>query len=195
MRLERSSLAWLRRRHDLGRKSSRCKEQLNAQLKKRRRRALRRPDGGGYRMFAYLQGCQRVRLRGQHRSPASSPPPPTRPMPVQQPRRRHRTHGQQHDHPRERRLRYNFVSDGVYINIRDKNGTAANSCTYSAADFFFDARWPCPTGWPLGISRQRAARRQAYAMMPCTILTFTSTPLTAARAAPLLNGYAVVLPG
>ena len=85
------------------------------------------------------------------------------------------------------------VSDGVYV-YRDKNGTAANSCTYSAADFFFDA--------PLAPA-QRDGRwvyldttgREATGLCYDAVYDFdiySDTPLTAARAAPLLNGYAVV---
>lgn len=80
-------------------------EQLNAQLKETGDGVLcDAHDGGGYRMFVYLQDASVYVYAGSIGPGEFAAPHRRGPMPVQRPRRRHRTHGQRHDHPRERRL-------------------------------------------------------------------------------------------
>lgn len=80
-------------------------EQLNAQLKETGDGVLcDAHDGGGYRMFVYLQDASVYVYAGSIGPGEFAAPHRRGPMPVQRPRRRHRTHGQRHDHTRERRL-------------------------------------------------------------------------------------------
>lgn len=130
-------------------------EQLNAQLKETGDGVLcDAHDGGGYRMFVYLQDAS-VYVYAGSIGPGEFAAPTDEALCLYSGRADGIVPTVSGTTTHESDDWYNFVSDGVYV-YRDKNGTAANSCTYSAADFFFDA------------------------------------PLTAARAAPLLNGYAVV---
>ena len=88
---------------------------------------------------------------------------------------------------------YNFVGDGLYV-YRFRNSGAANNFVYTAADCFFDA--------PLAAAQREGkwvyldtAGHEVTA--PCydgiyRSNHYTDEPLVFARAAPLLNGYAVV---
>ena len=88
---------------------------------------------------------------------------------------------------------YNFVGDGLYV-YRCRNSGAANNFVYTAADCFFDA--------PLAAAQREGkwvyldtAGHEVTA--PCydgiyRPNHYTDEPLVFARAAPLLNGYAVV---
>ena len=88
---------------------------------------------------------------------------------------------------------YNFVGDGLYV-YRFRNSDAANNFVYTAADCFFDA--------PLAAAQREGkwvyldtAGHEVTA--PCydgiyRPNHYTDEPLVFARAAPLLNGYAVV---
>ncbi len=168
-------------------------EQLNAQLKETGDGVLcDAHDGGGYRMFVYLQDAS-VYVYAGSIGPGEFAAPTDEALCLYSGRADGIVPTVSGTTTHESDDWYNFVSDGVYV-YRDKNGTAADSCTYSAADFFFDA--------PLAPA-QRDGRwvyldtmgREATGLCYDAVYDFdiySDTPLTAARAAPLLNGYAVV---
>ena len=75
-------------------------EQLNAQLKETGDGVLcDAHDGGGYRMFVYLQDANVYVYAGSIGPGEFAAPHRRGHVPVQRPCRRHRTHGQRHDHP------------------------------------------------------------------------------------------------
>ena len=168
-------------------------EQLNAQLKETGDGVLcDAHDGGGYRMFVYLQDAS-VYVYAGSIGPGEFAAPTDEALYLYSGRADGIVPTVSGTTTHESDDWYNFVSDGVYV-YRDRNGTAANGCTYSAADFFFDA--------PLAPA-QRDGRwvyldttgREATGLCYDAVYDFdiySDTPLTAVRAAPLLNGYAVV---
>lgn len=159
-------------------------EQLNAQLKEAGDGVLcDAHDGGGYRMFVYLQDAS-VYVYAGSIGPGEFAAPTDEALCLYSGRADGIVPTVSGTTTHESDDWYNFVSDGVYV-YRDKNGTAANDCTYSAADFFFDA--------PLAPA-QRDGRwvyldttgREATGLCYDAVYDFdiySDTPLTAARTA------------
>ena len=168
-------------------------EQLNAQLKENGDGVLcDAHDGGGYRGFVYLQD-NTLHIYYGSLGPGELRTSTDADMLLYSGSVNGFVPTQEGELEAEGDGWFNFIGDKQYV-YRSKDNIAANGFIYSAADFFFDA--------PLAAAQRDGkwvyldvTGREVTELCYDAVYDFdiySDTPLTANRAAPLLNGYAVI---